>query len=71
MPKMMPLDGATEPKSRVAEVYPYFVSKLFINHNNCQTYPEHIVMCHNAKTWVTATLLTINFEPKTASFHER
>ena len=28
-------------------------------------------MCHNAKTGVTATLLTIIFEPKTAVIHER
>ena len=59
-----------EPKARVAEVYPYFVSKRFINHSiiikSCQTYPEHIVMCHNAKT-----LSTIIFEPKTAAIHER
>ena len=53
----------------------YFVSKRFINHSiiikSCQTYPEHIVMCHNAKTGVTATLSTIIFEPKTAAIHER
>ena len=64
-----------EPKARVAEVYPYFVSNIFINHSitmkSCQTYPEHIVMCHNAKTGVTATLSTIIFEPKTAAIHER
>ena len=32
-------------------VYPYFVSKRFINHSiltkSCQTCPAHIVMCHN------------------------
>ena len=33
--------------------------------------PAHIVMCHNAITGVTATLLTIIFEPKTAPFHKR
>ena len=64
-----------EPKTRVAEVYTYFVSKRFINHSiifkSCQTYPEHIVICHNAKTVVTATLSTIIFEPKTAAIHER
>ena len=65
-----------EPKARVAEVYPYFVSKRFINNSiiikSCQTYPEHIVMCrHTAKTGVTATLSTIIFEPKTAAIHER
>ena len=56
-----------EPKARVVEVYPYFVSKRFINHSiiikSCQAYPEHIVMCHNAKTGVTAK--------KTAAIHER
>ena len=36
-----------EPKTRVAEVYPYFVSKRFINHSICQTCPAHIVMCIN------------------------
>ena len=64
-----------EPKARVADVYPYLVSKRFINHSiiikRCQTYPEHIVMCHNAKTGVTETLSTIIFEPKTAEIHER
>ena len=64
-----------EPKARVVEVYLYFVSKRFINHSiiikSCQTYPEHIVMCHNAKTGVTATLSTIIVEPKTAAIHER
>ena len=42
-----------EHKARVADVYPYFVSKRFINHSiiikSYQTYPEHIVVCHNAK----------------------
>ena len=61
-----------EPKVRVAEVYPYFVSKRFINHSiiikSCQTCPAHIVMCYKAKTGVTETLLTIIFEPKTARF---
>ena len=38
---------------------------------SCQTCPELIVMCHNAKTGVTATLLSIIFEPKTAAIHER
>ena len=61
-----------EPIARVAEVYPYFVSKRFINHSiiikSCQTCPAHIVMCYNAKTGVTETLLTIIFEPKTARF---
>ena len=89
MQKKMPLDGATshiglsrgasvhsrEPKARVAEVYPYFVSKRFINHSiinkSCQTCPAHIVMCYNAKTGVTETLLTIIFEPKKSTFHER
>ena len=55
-------------------MYPYFVSKRFINHSiiikSCQTYPEHIVNCHNAKTGVTATLSTIVFEPKKAVIHE-
>ena len=64
-----------EPKARVEEVYPYFVSMRFINHSiiimSCQTYPEHIVMCRNVKTGVTATLSTIIFEPKTAAIHER
>ena len=64
-----------EPKARVAEVYPYFVSKTFTNHSiiikSCQTYPEHIVMCRNAKTGVTGKLSTIIFEPKTAAIHER
>ena len=64
-----------EPKARVAEVYPYFVSKTFINHiiinKSCQTCPAHIVKCHNAKTGVTTMLLTIIFEPKTAALHER
>ena len=64
-----------EPKARVAEVYSYFVSNRFINHiiinKSCQTCPAHIVMCHNAKSGVTATLLTIIFEPKTAALHER
>ena len=50
-------------------------NKIFMNHSiiikSCQTCPAHIVMCHNAKTGVTATLLTIIFEPKTAAFHER
>ena len=54
-----------EPKARVAEVYPYFVSKRFINYSiiimSCRT-------CYNAKTVVTETLLTIIFEPKTAPF---
>ena len=54
-------------------MYPYFVSKIFINHNiiinkSCQTCPAHIVKWHNAKTGVTATLLTIIFEPKKARF---
>ena len=61
-----------EPKTTVAEVYPYFVSKRFINHivinKSCQTCPAHIVKWHNAKTGVTATLLTIIFEPKRARF---
>ena len=61
-----------EPKARVAQVYPYFVSKRFINHSiiikSCQTCPAHFVMCYNAKTGVTETLLTIIFEPKTARF---
>ena len=61
-----------EPKARVAEVYPYFVSKRFINQNiiikSCQTCPVHTVMCYNANTGVTETLLTIIFEPKTARF---
>ena len=64
-----------EHKARVVEVYLYFVSKRFINHSiiikSCQTYPEHIVMCHNAKTGVTATLSTIIVDPKTAAIHER
>ena len=51
------------------------VTPLDINHSiiikSCQTYPEHIVMCHNAKTGLTATLSTIIFEPKTAAIHER
>ena len=64
-----------EPKARVAEVFSYFVSKRFINHiiinKSCQTCPAHIVKCDNVKTGVTATLLTIIFEPKTAAFHQR
>ena len=47
-----------------------FLSKRFINYiiiiKSCQTYPAHIVMCYNAKTGVTETLLTTIFEPKTA-----
>ena len=35
---------------------------------SCQKCPAHIVMCYNAKTGVTETLLTIIFEPKTARF---
>ena len=42
-----------EPKARVADVYPYFARKRFINHSiiikSFQTCPAHIVMCHNAK----------------------
>ena len=53
----------------------YFVSKRFINHiiiiKSCQTCPTHIVMCHNANTGVTATLLATIFKRKTAVFHER
>ena len=64
-----------EPKARVGKMYPYFVLKRFINHiiinKSCQTCPAHIVKCHNAKTGVTATLLTMIFEPKTAVLHER
>ena len=64
-----------EPKARVAEVYSYFVSKRFINHivlnMSCQTCPAHIVKCHNAKTGITVTLLTIIFEPSTAAIDER
>ena len=64
-----------EPKARVAEVYSYFVSKIFINHivinMSCQTCPAHIVKCHNAKTAITVTLLTIIFEPSTAAIDER
>ena len=41
-----------EPKTRVAEVYPYFVSKIFIKPSiiikSCQTCRAHIVMCNNA-----------------------
>ena len=66
------IDVVVADKARVAEVYPYFVSKRFINHSiiikSCQTCPAHIVMCYNAKTGVTETLLTIIFEPKTARF---
>ena len=58
----------------VAEVYPYFVSKRFINHiiinKSCQTCPAHIVKWYNAKTGVTATLLTIIFESKRARLKE-
>ena len=61
-----------EPKTRVAEVCPYFVSNRFTNHSiiikSCQTCSAYIVMCYNAKTGVMAMLLTIIFEPNTARF---
>ena len=45
-----------------------FINHIIIN-KSCQTCPAHIVKCNNSKkTGVTATLLTIIFEPNTARF---